>query len=320
MLVRLSVCTADIRKTYSIENVICPCAGAHKKPVFMTGMNNPIALTDYSCLPCQRTLTSSLHKGMMKTFPVSTSLETDRKTIGAVASVHSEPMRTEIIRRIINKEFITMKKRVVSMVLVMLLLCSMLSISALADNEPTVTVYFTSTMFTDGGYDFVNETPILQHYDSTKNPANNPFANNFGCQVISISEINTYVTAARAVYNAPSTFTGNPNVLDAIYTGLVKMGRSPYGGWDPTVYPNKPCGGYITGFNSDGNPQYGPSSSYEDGDGNIYDIYTGYGWQIACTQSGTVTECNYYGTNYPLFDGMVIVFDYSHYTIYYPRS
>ncbi len=209
-------------------------------------------------------------------------------------------------------------RKLLTLTLVLAMFCGLMSANTFAsDTEPTVTVYVTTGMFTPGGYDFDEGEAILQEYVGGTPTSANYFSTTLGKQEIKISDINTYITTARACYEAPSTFTGNPNVLDAIYTALVMQNRTPFGGWDIYTAPN---GGYISGFASDGYASYDTPGEYEAADGTTYDVYTGTGWQIACTQSGTVTECSTYGTNYSLFDGMVIVFDLSAYTIYYPQS
>lgn len=209
-------------------------------------------------------------------------------------------------------------RKLLSLVLALVMLCGFMSVNTFASStEATVTVYVTTGMFSPGGYDFDEGKAVLQEYLGGTPTADNYFSTTLGKQEIKISDISTHVTAARACYAAPSTFTGNPNVLDAIYTALAMQSRTPFGGWD--AY-NSPNGGYLSGFGSDGYATYNTPDEYEAADGTTYDVYTGTGWQIACTQSGTITECSTYGTNYSLYDGMVIVFDLSAYTIYYPQS
>lgn len=54
--------------------------------------------------------------------------------------------------------------------------------------------------------------------------------------------------------------------------------------------------------------------------GITYDVFSGTGWNIACTQNGELTALSLYGTSYELVDGMEIVFDISEYEIYYPAA
>ena len=98
--------------------------------------------------------------------------------------------------------------------------------------------------------------------------------------------------------------------------GVPQNKYTPVGGWDS--WGN---GGYISYYTPDGTINADdPDEYYDPITGVTYDIYSGVGWQIACTQSGTVSEISQYATNYSLTSGMVIVFDRSYYEIYYPQS
>lgn len=220
-------------------------------------------------------------------------------------------------------------RKVLSLVLVLVMLCSMMSISAFAtDGPPSVTVYITKNMFTAGGFDTTTNQPVLQTYIGGTPPTSNYFYANdttgFSKQVIPISTIASAVNTTKGYYGNPAltAIPQSPNVLDAIVVALTNYSKTPYGGWDTYSSPN---GGYISGFSPDGGTSYGGSSVYyvlneDDEIIATYDVYTGTGWQIACTQSGTIQACSTYGSNYGLFDGMVIVFDLSSYSIYYPRA
>lgn len=79
-----------------------------------------------------------------------------------------------------------------------------------------------------------------------------------------------------------------------------------------------PAGGYIhyvQGQNIETN-----DTRQETVNGIKYDVYSGTGWNIACTQNGVISALKCYGTNYGLVDGMEIVFDVSPYEIYYPAA
>lgn len=218
-----------------------------------------------------------------------------------------------------------MKKRIISMVLVVLLLCSMLSISALATG-PSVTVYFTRGMFSAGGFDTNTYQPIKQHYNGGIPSANNEFSSILGLsippvEIADIPNMNAFYGNGTGLYS--------PNVLDAIAYVLTETHTqnpddptevfTPVGGWDEDGDPE---GGYISYFYPDGSTQYNGGTMYQAGNGAWYFHYTGWGWQIACTQlvNGipTIKEVDEYATQYGLSDGMVIVFDYSYYDIYYP--
>ena len=62
-------------------------------------------------------------------------------------------------------------------------------------------------------------------------------------------------------------------------------------------------------------PTYQPTTQ-ETIAGTTYNVYRGFGWNIACTQGDSIQALSLYGTNYSLTDGMVIVFDFSAYTLY----
>lgn len=214
-----------------------------------------------------------------------------------------------------------MKKRILSMVLVVLLLCSMLSISAFASPaDPTVTVYITTGMFTQGGY--ANGAPVIQTYKTNENPANH-LMSGYTAITFNMSSINT--TSTRAFYN--SSLTGPANVLDAIIHAVQVAGQTPSCGWDGSWYP---YGGYINSFSPDGVPTYNTPYSDPKVEGGVtvnYTVYSGTGLKVACTQefededTGTtytvLDETAYYATNYPLLDNMTIVLDYGPYVIYY---
>ena len=91
-------------------------------------------------------------------------------------------------------------KKVLSVVLVVMLLCSMLSITALATDppaEPSVTVYITKNLFDAGGYDFDEHEPLLQTYigdtitinDYFNDQLTLPSGQYFSAQTIKISDI-----------------------------------------------------------------------------------------------------------------------------------
>lgn len=222
-------------------------------------------------------------------------------------------------------------KKVLSLALVLVMLCSMMSISVFAEDDPYVTVYITRGMFTPGGYNPQLHEPKLQEYVGGIPGSNNyfnglvlPNGQYFSAQTIKISDINAALSAARTCYGGtglPST----PNVLDAIYVaitmpkvtveGVPHDKYTPIGGWD--TWGN---GGYISYFTPDGTTNTDDPDEFYDSTTEVtYDIYSGTGWQIACTQNGTLSEISTYGTNYALFSGMKIVFDLSYYEIYYPQ-
>lgn len=204
-------------------------------------------------------------------------------------------------------------KKIVSLVLALVMALSLNvttfaaeNTAALADTD-MVTVYFTKNTFTEGGL------TGYQEYTGGNSPAATSYNTDLvaDCAItLSVSEINQYMN--RSVYK--SDYTGNLNVLDAIIAALRKQNSSIAisGGWDSYTTPN---GGYI---NSAGTvvPTYGETRTATV-DGVSYTVYTGYGYNIACTQDGVLRELDYYGTEYDLTAGMKIVFDYGYYEIYW---
>ena len=89
------------------------------------------------------------------------------------------------------------------------------------------------------------------------------------------------------------------------------------GGWDANPVEG-PAGGYIH-YVEGQNITYNPTRQ-EVVNGITYDVFSGTGWNIACTQNGELTALSLYGTSYELVDGMEIVFDISEYEIYYPAA
>ncbi len=212
-------------------------------------------------------------------------------------------------------------KKLLSICLVIVMLCGVMSIDVFAHSDTDVyTVYFTRGNFTTGGYDFDTDTYIASTYQGTSpTPASSTaFASDLFPVTVTRSSINT--TTTRAIYAPNSECTGDINVLDVILTALISKGRTPYGGWDSYNTPN---GGYITGFDDDGSTDYYGYEEYVAPNGDLYYKYTGTNWQIAYNTSvnGTLSAASTYGTSITdLFNGMVIVFDLSDYEMYYPAS
>lgn len=191
--------------------------------------------------------------------------------------------------------------------------------------DKEVTVYVTTNMFSEGGYDDDNHCPLIQTYKKTENPANHLMS---GYTAINVkeSDLNAYgLSTIRAYYN--SSFTGNANVLDAIIYALITKGQTVYCGWDSYTSPN---GGYVSSFYNDGIPSYDPTQynvpKTENGNTVYYTVYSGTGLKVACTQTfydiddnpyTELDEIAQYATQYELTDEMVIVIDMSDYVIYY---
>lgn len=200
------------------------------------------------------------------------------------------------------------------MLLCLVMLCSIMSISAFASEaEPSVTVYITTGMFTEG-------TPSdPQHYQSGVNPAAHPLNNSHTwAQTVTLSNVNKALTTTQGIYHGVAGRMEVPNLLDAIIVALHQAGIQYVditGGWDD-YDPSQP-GGYINGFTPGGEPKVNETKT-ETIDDITYRVYSGTGWQIAYgTAVSNIEAIDLYGTNYGLEDGMIIVFDLSPYAFYY---
>lgn len=213
-----------------------------------------------------------------------------------------------------------MKKRILSLALVLtLVLCMSINAFATPSNthSGTVTVSVTCNKFTSGGMDedgnvieqaYIGGTPTMMDANPTY------YILNYEMDIAYIEELVIEGMVRDDVYAAPAGL--QVNVLDAIIAAFYDNGvYGIYGGWD--AHPVEgPAGGYIYAVDDD-NLQY--NDAYQDTvNGVVYDVFSGTGWNIACTQNGTISALSLYGSSYALVDGMEIVFDISDYLIYYP--
>jgi hypothetical protein len=217
-------------------------------------------------------------------------------------------------------------KRVLSLALVLLMLCSVMSISAFAtSSNPTVIVYATTGMFTTGGYDpntqTISDPTLLNVHPSTKLISGffTGFdGTNYWFDELSMSDPD-FVDFYEAIYDAPSDFSNHVNILDAVIFAMVFNGYDCYGGWDSYTSPN---GGYIYNVDSYNSSYYGSSTPTYNAltlNGVNYDRYQGTGWRILVKYpGGSFQELEHYYTEYPIVDGMEIIFDYSPFDIYWP--
>lgn len=220
-----------------------------------------------------------------------------------------------------KKEKNTMKrmKRVLALVLVMIMVFS-LNITAFASSDdPEVTVYLTTNMFTKGGYDPAHQydpdhgitVPELKD----ENPACHPFDQTEPIDVdwdtieVFLDDIRDSTTG----YNAPTTLSSDVNALDAIWFALMMEGYVPSGGWDSI---STTPGGYIHQVYPNGIPTTGQTTIVNIA-GVDYYKFTGTGWRIALKYpNGDWHEAAAYGTYFTIVDGMQIIFDISEYEIY----
>lgn len=212
-----------------------------------------------------------------------------------------------------------MKKRLFAVLFAVMMLCSIMSINAVATSG-TVTVYFTCNQFSPGGYNFNEDVTLESYIPSTYIGSNPPastsaFASDLFPVVVNLDNINsTNIDDIREVYDPDGYCTGNTNILDVIVYALISQSRTPYGGWD-----SYNGGGAVYGFGSDGYTTY-EDPTIEVHNGRNYYLYEGTNWQIAYTPAGsnTLTAASSYGSSILASNGMVIVFDLSDYTMYYP--
>lgn len=211
-----------------------------------------------------------------------------------------------------------MAKRILSLALVLVMVACM-SVTVFATSEnPSVTVYATTGMFTLGGID-ANENFVDQEFIGG-NPAGYLIANYEPFEAT--AEYISYGLAAyREVYNSQLGASSPVNVLDAIIFSLEANSYTCTGGWDSYTGPNGDLipGGYVhnvTGARNYPGTVTVTSNALTKG-GVSYDRYSGDGWKMMIKYpNGTYETPEHYGTYYPIVDGMEIIFDYSPYVIY----
>ncbi len=211
-------------------------------------------------------------------------------------------------------------KKFLSLLLVLAMVFAMSSavFAAGPSDDVTVTVYVTKGMFDEGGFDYQNNTYAKVQKYLGGDPVDHLNGTFTDMVPVELDVATIKAVMDRTIYSAPSTLSADPNVLDAIIVAFMSCGYYDIqGGWDSNPVEGKP-GGYIHTVYPE-TPSYGPSMK-ETIHGVEYDVYTGFGWNIACTQNGVVKEIESYGSNFVLEDGMVIVFDFSPYRLYYPSA
>lgn len=198
-----------------------------------------------------------------------------------------------------------MRKALSLLLVLAMVVCFAVPAMAASPEGATVTVYITRDKFTKGGIDS-NGNQIPQAYIGGV-PTSYVKKVEVKPSEITASELAQY----RNSYSNPNTTSTTVNVLDAIACALTKSNLAYTGGWDTYNTPN---GGYISsvsGFS-------GESKSEEVEVNNVlYTKYSGSGWNIAFKQGNGFEVPAHYGNNYPVTNGMIIVFDFSAYELYY---
>lgn len=221
-----------------------------------------------------------------------------------------------------------MKKRLLSLIMAVMMVVVLVVPAAAATTDTTsdgtVTVYVTYGMFQNEG---IGTYPAYKGGLPTSSDTNSNFYIE-GVE-LSISDIqNYYMETTQTVYGVPDTsasYFKSPNLLDAILTAFWTNEKEEYfvdimdtnvvnAGWDSNPKYGNP-GGYINSVYPDNT-----TVTVTEGqviDGISYTIYEGTGWNIAYgTDANNIAAATTYGTSVELTDGMIIVFDYSPYTIY----
>lgn len=209
-------------------------------------------------------------------------------------------------------------KKIISMILCLVMLCSIMSIAAFADSDdPEVTVYVTTGMYTIGGYDYTNHTPVRQTLKNL-DPEDNPFSY---YEVIPVDywSIESCLEMCHEVYD--ENYAGDVNVLDAIIFSLMMNGFDCYGGWDNCINrPQNVPGGYVHDVLPNGSGSVTVGSETDSVTGVTYATYLGKGWRVAIKYPGEtyfdIEDYDLYATSFDIVDGMEIIFDYSDYLIY----
>lgn len=209
-----------------------------------------------------------------------------------------------------------MKKRLLSLIMaVMMVVVLVVPAAATENGSGTVTVYVTTGMFTTGGID---TSQTYKGGTIYSNP-------NFGIMSYTL-DIDTieddYVSSTQLIYQAPENASAlkTPNILDAILAAFfennIDIFSDVVAGWDANPIEG-PAGGYINGVAPDYAKYDDPFPSTVTVGTTTYNLYSGWGWNIAYgTSLSNITASEVYGTSVELTDGMIIVFDYSQYTIY----
>ena len=198
-----------------------------------------------------------------------------------------------------------MRKALSLLLVLAMFVCFAVPAMAASPEGATVTVYITRDMFTKGGIDS-NGNQIPQAYIGGV-PASYVKKYEVKPSEITAAKLAEY----RASYKNPDTTSTTVNVLDAIACALTENNLTYTGGWDTYNTPN---GGYISsvsGFSGES------ASARVRVNGTWYMKYSGSGWNIAFNQGNGFEVPAYYGNNYPVTNGMIIVFDFSAYELYY---
>lgn len=198
-----------------------------------------------------------------------------------------------------------MRKALSLLLVLAMVVCFAVPAMAASPEGATVTVYITRDMFTEGGIDS-NGKQIPQAYIGGV-PTSYVKKVEVKPSEITASELAQY----RNSYSNPNTTSTTVNVLDAIACALTKSNLTYTGGWDTYSTPN---GGYISAVSG-----FTGNSKVEtvEIDGIEYTKYSGSGWNIAFNRGSGFEVPQYYGTSYDVANGMIIVFDFSAYALYY---
>lgn len=212
-------------------------------------------------------------------------------------------------------------KKFLSLLLVLTMVLAMSSgVFAKEASSGKVKVSITYNMFTKGGLDAAGK-PLQQTYKGgTPTMANvnaNYYILNYEMSIEDIQELVVDSGVRDTVYNPPAGL--QTNVLDAIIAAFYYHDIYDIkGGWDPKPTATCSAGGYI--HDVEYQNIVTNTTRQETVNGIKYDVYSGTGWNIACTQKGEISALKCYGTNYGLVDGMEIVFDVSPYELYEPAA
>lgn len=212
-------------------------------------------------------------------------------------------------------------KKFLSLLLVLTMVLAMSSgVFAKEASSGKVKVSITYNMFTKGGLDAAGKPADQAYQGGTPTMANvnaNYYILNYEMSIEDIQELIVDSGVRDTIYNPPAGL--QTNVLDAIIAAFYYHDIYDIkGGWDPKPTATCSAGGYI--HDVEGQNIVTNTTRQETVNGIKYDVYSGTGWNIACTQKGEISALKCYGTNYGLVDGMEIVFDVSPYELYEPAA
>ena len=181
-------------------------------------------------------------------------------------------------------------KKFLSLLLVLTMVLAMSSgVFAKEASSGKVKVSITYNMFTKGGLDAAGKPADQAYKGGTPTMANvnaNYYILNYEMSIEDIQELIVDSGVRDTIYNPPAGL--QTNVLDAIIAAFYYHDIYDIkGGWDPKPTATCSAGGYI--HDVEYQNIVTNTTRQETVNGIKYDVYSGTGWNIACTQKGEIS-------------------------------